>query len=184
MFDSKTGMEDVTLAFLPAGSPLLEEHWMNTAARKLSEWRGLEPYIHIELLVNDKSFSITANAGQVHCCPNKEFNRDEWKFVRLEVTPEKKRLMLNYAMRAHAAKCGFNWKGYAATAVGSSYSGGGKNFFCSEFVASALQAGGFTLKYRPEQYIPAALYKEVEGWSASLNTWHPKLNSQPVHFEF
>ena len=102
----------VTLAFLHANSTALETHWMNTAAKRLAERAGLEPYIHVELLFPDgNSYSITATSGKVHKVASKEFSRTEWEFVDLYVTPQQLHAAQLFCNQAYLKRAGFNWTG-------------------------------------------------------------------------
>lgn len=131
-----------------------------------AEWvacAGLTPYVHVELLFPDtdgSSYSITANTQKIHKVPSKQFARDEWEFLDLHLDDETVYRMQLWANQKHAQKCEFNWVGFTSAGVWP-VSGGGKKYFCSEFVTEALQQGGLLPSANPAAMTPARLYAAV-----------------------
>jgi len=174
----------VTLAFLHADSTALESHWMSTAAKRLAQRAGLEPYIHVELLFPDgNSYSITATTGKVHKVATKEFSRSEWEFVDLYLSPPQIQAAQLFCNQTYLRGAGFNWTGYALSTVWP-WSGNNEKFFCSEFVATALQAGGLLPGVEPASLMPAQLYALIRQAPEALHSVHPRAWGSGFSFHF
>ena len=129
----------------------------------LTQCVGLTPYIHCELLfpeTDGSSYSITANSQKIHKVPSKQFAREEWEFLDLHLPDNTVYNMQLFANQKHAQQCGFNWVGFSSAGVWP-VSGGGKKYFCSEFVCEALQQGGLLTGVRPASMTPARLYAAI-----------------------
>jgi len=154
----------VTIAFLHADSKALDSHWMNRAATmQARSLDGLVPYVHCEILfpeTDGSSYSITANLQKVHRVCSKQFARDEWEFLTLHLPEKTVYDMQLFANQKHAQECGFNWVGFTSAGVWP-ISGGGKKYFCSEFVCEALQQGGLLKDVRASSMTPARLYAKI-----------------------
>jgi hypothetical protein len=64
------------------------------------------------------------------------------------------------------------------------WSGGGERFFCSEFVACALQAGGVLQGVEPASLMPAQLYVLVRKVPEAVHNVHPKTWGSDFSFTF
>ena len=141
----------VIVCFLPSTSELLQKSWLNTAAARLAppNAEGRKPMVHAELFFPAQEDAEGASGlscgihygGKVFMSP-KRFSKKDWIFHSFSCDQSKYNKMKKFC--ADQVGGGFNYAGYFTPcniASRNRYTNATQqSWYCSELVASALQA--------------------------------------------
>lgn len=161
----------VYCAFLAADSELLENHWLNRWAAKMSPAKN--PKIHVELLFSSshdgddvlgQACSITY--GSQVFLHSKRFSRKQWEFRSIPMAPEAAERV--QAFCEERVGDGFNRLGFYLSPIApcvkphTLYNMGlsrTKQWFCSEIVSHALAEVGIV---EPMSCHPQELFERLQ----------------------
>ena len=153
------------LAFLASDSELLESHILNKAAAAVAG--GDNPMIHVEVVFVDRESrdGIIGRSCSIHFggkvfLEQKKFSRSQWRFRSVSANTTQIQNALKFCSD-HVGE-GFNKLGYFLQPV-SGMRMSSNTWFCSEIVAGALNAAGFSVA--PSLH-PNALFRAVADLTA------------------
>jgi len=97
------------------------------------------PYSHVELLIDDVAFSSVVGVGTRYLS-YPVFIANEWDYVDIPMSSLDKAHMWSWCMSELG--CGYDWKGLICCQVLGLAMDDPKDWFCSEYVITALQVAG------------------------------------------
>ena len=140
----------VKLAFHKGGKSFYE--------RAIKLWT-LGPYSHVEIIIDDVSFSSVPGIGTRYLLsPQMAFG--DWDYLDVKMDSLERAHVWNWCMSEMG--CGYDWKGIFFAQILGLNRDDPEKWFCSEFCTRALQIGGYYKDLTPDKMSPNSLYRYLK----------------------
>ena len=133
-------------------------------------------YSHAELILNDEKTWISITPflkSKIYSKENPEYNKNEWDFLDISVTPEQHRIIEEFYELTEG--CSYDWVGMLFSQFLPFRIKQESKWYCSEWIAYALRISGVidwkTIQiYDKSDLSPAVLYRMVEKLQNAQNS--------------